>query len=178
MLWLQFLSVTAWPLVTLIIFWQLRQPLELLIGRIRAVAFKGMEARIDAIPSLPPRVIEKMASLVKTDIPASWYWLGNDIFSISHAHIYGADRSFLNERYIQTIHHLSEVGLGDSDPCRRLERLFEFGKGENVETWPEDRRLQLAREVLSIAREIGSIVEASQANFNATPRTEKEPPSK
>jgi len=173
--WLQFISSAFWPCVILVIFWKLRPAIIQLVARIRSARYKDWQLSADPLPTTPATV--EVVQGIKTQAPANWFWLGNDIASISQAHILGAGRAHLNERYEQTLHHLREVGLSDSKPYRRLMQLFEFGKRDEVETWGEERRFLLAREIYSIARDVGNIVEASQKTFKGKPEQGELTPS-
>ena len=93
------------------------------------------------------------------------YWVGHDLITTAVFLLSREPREKILEGLYQSKHHLNEVGFDGSASKSRLERLYSEAVSSTPADWTNEHRAQVAREVQSLARDLGNIIAATQSGF-------------
>lgn len=97
------------------------------------------------------------------------YWVGHDLLTTVVFLLSREPRAKILEGLYQSKHHLNEVGFDASASKSRLETLYSEAVRSSDSDWTDERRAQVAREIQSLARDLGNIIAATQPGFRPHP---------
>lgn len=179
------LRAVSWPMVALVAVVAFRYELRHLLRRLREAKFLG-----DSGPSLAfgesaaDRPMQSPAPLIAPAAPgvdssglpldktkhANLYWLAHDMMSLFDGLLRGADRGTVVHLLRQSNHHLKTVGFTGTPMQLRLERMYRVADESLASDWSKEKRIEYAQEILSMSRDFGHLIEATQPGFQGFPK--------
>jgi hypothetical protein len=176
------LASYAWPVTVLILALLFHEPIRRLIGIIKRVEVGKNAIEFGDAPSdrLFPKLDEKPAakdatkqleqpSGPKWERVANWFWLGGDLITAAQFTLRGAPKKRILYILGQAYHHISELGLADSEPAKQLASL----KAETLNLSNADLnrewRAALSDRIYDITRLIDNIMGGYQKDFRPHP---------
>jgi hypothetical protein len=97
------------------------------------------------------------------------YWLGHDIMFTFDVLLRAGERQFIVHGLKQVLHHLRELGLGDTPMGIRSAELLKRADVSLVEDWTSEKRLQYAQDMLELRTAIGTLASGNQPGFKGEP---------
>jgi hypothetical protein len=170
----QILRAIAWPIATIIMVYWFREHIAQLILKLKNLKLFG-----ETGPSFDFDFPSKQATPPQTspsnENPISFskekygniYWVGHDLLWTVGVLLNQGKREQILEGLYQSKHHLNEVGFHGTPIEHRLHRLYRDAEQSSVSDWTNEKRVQVAQEVQSIARELGGIIAATQQGFKS-----------
>ena len=173
------MTALVWPLSILILVLYFRGGIKNLIASVvearigDSAFFKFGQAGADAVdkPTTTPKQLSAPAPpAVKWENTASLFWLGNDLEWTAQTVLRGAPKEKIIHGLTQCCHHLSELGLMDSDSGKQLSSLK-----SQVESLPEpalDRQWRdtFAEKIHSVIAALSILARGHQPNFRPFPQ--------
>lgn len=95
------------------------------------------------------------------------YWVAHDLLWTVIALLNQGSREQVLEGLYQSMHHLSEAGLASTPIGSRVKSLYGEAQQSSVSDWTNERHAQVAREIQSMARELGGTIAAMQHGFKS-----------
>jgi hypothetical protein len=176
----ELVKAIAWPATTLLIAWLLRHEVRSAFARIEQARLPGgAELSFGKTKADNPTQRTQPAPEAGTLAHGLWtkagsvYWLGHDIMWTIDVVLRSAQRETINHGLTQSVHHLREIGLGDSTYGQRLARLRERASGSLDSDWNASLREEFALELRRLSDQLGAIAEMQQPAFAAGPMYEK-----
>jgi hypothetical protein len=102
---------------------------------------------------------------------ASIFWAGCDLTLVYDILLRGGDRGSIAHVFRQANHHMKGTGLRGAPIQIRLQRLTDEAAKSLEKDWTSERRVEVAREAYSIARELGEMTMPLQPGASGDPRT-------
>jgi hypothetical protein len=178
----QILSAIAWPIAAIVAVVVLRVAIRHLIDRIKSASVGGDKGTVvkfepdertkeSRVPEIPESVDGVSFNHRVRDNVANTYWVGADLMTLSDIVIRGGSRDDMLHMFRQANHHLKVLRLKDSPLYGRFRRLYDSTEQSFDSDWNPARRLEVAREVSSIAGAFGRMVEETQHGFSGDPQT-------
>jgi hypothetical protein len=182
------LQAIAWPIATMVIICWFRAPIARLILRLRKLKVfgeAGPSFHFDRSPSKqipPPQTPSVVSDTPKiSDKPTAAspapplvrekfgnvYWVGHDLLWTVAVLLNQGKREQILEGLFQSRHHLSEIGFAETPLGFRLDSLYRDAQQSSVSDWTNERRVQVAQEVQSLARELGGNIAGTQQGFKS-----------
>lgn len=99
------------------------------------------------------------------------FWLGGDLIAAAQSALRGAPKSMILQALTQSYHHISELGLADSEPAKQISSL----KSE-LTTLPElslDRiwRSAFAGKIYNITSMMDGLLRKQQPGYRPNPQS-------
>ena len=159
------LSSVMWPIVALVALLLLRTAIVDALARL--AQFKDIKFNPGlTIPasSTAAEVKAEGAKLAKDKV-ANIYWAGADLMTAFSSALRRGDRSEIVRDLAQANFHIREIGLDGTPVQKRLQKLYDDAAATNTGDWTDQKRLQFAQNVHSIAGELGAIIREAQPGF-------------
>jgi hypothetical protein len=175
------LQAIAWPIATIVIVFWFRPYIARLILKLRSLKLFGETGptfdfgRLPNKQAAPPKTSLVSENPVNATIPFSKdkygniYWVGHDLLWTVAVLLNQGKREQILEGLYQSKHHLNEVGFHGTPIENRLHRLYRDAEQSSVSDWTNEKRIQVAQEVQSIARELGGSILVTQPGFKSHP---------
>ena len=177
------LSAIAWPLTVVFSVLVLRVALRSMIDRIKSASVGGDSGPLlqFQIPekttpaSAPPQAPAPVSGIpfaerVRSHV-ANTYWLGADLMTLFDVVLRGGKRDEMLRMFRQADHHMKILNLKSSPLYERLRKLYDTTEASLESDWTAARRLELAREIHSIAGGFGHLLERTQQGFSGDAQT-------
>ena len=163
----------AWPATILFLIWFFRKEIHRTFGRLASAKFPG-GTELTLFPNESPesqlgRRKQKEDAGRGEMVEGKWdkfgniYWLGHDLMWTVDVIMRDGSKRYICHGLKQSLHHLTEIGLGDTSFGENLKRLYENAGNSLESDWDYEKRQRVATDVLQLRDQIGSLI-ASQQN--------------
>jgi hypothetical protein len=98
------------------------------------------------------------------------YWVAHDLYWTVVVLLNQGNREQILEGLYQSMHHLAETGFVATPIASRLKTMYGDAQRGSVSDWTNERRVQVAREIQSMARNLGETIAVMQLGFKSHPR--------
>jgi hypothetical protein len=173
-------SSYAWPVTVLILAFFFRTPIEGLIARINrvkvgdnAVEFgagtfdkkdidfgRAPVERVNQLNALPEPKWERVLSI---------FWIGGDLLAAAQFTLRGAPKKRILHFLTQAHHHISEVGLAETDAGRYLALLKSEVESRSEDALTRDWRNDFSARIYDETRMMETILRVKQPDFRPSP---------
>ena len=173
------LQAIAWPITVIVIVCWFRVPIARLILRLKQLKLSresGTHLDFGHSPSkqIPPTGVDTKTPALNSAVKEKFgniYWIAHDLLWTVAVLLNQGSREQILEGLYQSMHHLSEAGFATAPIGFRLQRLYEDAQRSLVLDWTNERRVQVARELQSMARDLGGTIAAMQNGFKSHPQS-------
>jgi hypothetical protein len=166
----------AWPLTTLSLAWLLRREVGAVIRRMESAKLPGGtvlsfgNASIDksserAIKSVQTSSVDR-ADWSKT---GNLYWLAHDLTWTIDVILRNAAGPYITHGLRQSLHHLNELGLSETNYGQQLKRLYENSEQVLEGEWTADRRNRYACDKGELSGQLGTLAAKHQPDYKPKP---------
>jgi hypothetical protein len=165
----------AWPLTILVVIWMLRTEIRKAFTRLESAKFPG-GAELKLFPYEKPKdeqqmteeveeIVESESISVERQKIGNVYWLGHDLMWTVYVILRNGPADDVVHGFRQSIHHLTELGLGNTVFGERLNRLFDTCKRTLQSEWTTEMRNAVAIDVIKLRDQLGALMESQQKGY-------------
>jgi hypothetical protein len=129
---------------------------------------RTLEAAIEKLPGADPRQIGARPD-IKWENVANLYWLGNDLTWTSWKVNSGAPKERILHGLTQSYHHISELGLADSDPGRLLSTIRSQAES-TPEPLNQQWRTDFGGKLSDVNKGVSDLAKSQQSGFTPDPK--------
>jgi hypothetical protein len=175
--------ITSWPIFILIIALLFRRRIndliELKIGdkfyaRFKVVLFgqDPSDLKTDPTEMLPPPTAKQLSapSGTKWENVGSVFWLGGDLVWTGQAALRGAPKERILHGLTQAYHHISELGLADSAPGKRIASLKSETESRAEAALDRDWRSVFSQKTWKVTGMITDLLKEKYPYFRPNPQ--------
>jgi hypothetical protein len=175
------LTPYAWPGTVLILAWFFRRQIARLVGQIRRLkigenAIEFGDAPSDFIKLADDETptgkgVKQLSAGPQWQNVGNVFWLGGDLMSTAQFTLRGAPKKRILHLLRQARHHISELGLIDTEPAKHLSLLESETERLPEAALDRDWRITFSARIYDVTRMMEVLLRKQQPGYRPNPNS-------